>query len=473
MGSTPTYGICFQKLALKVSSGLLPARKRRLLTVHTALRLPSTVRFYPISIVTTRKLFERRIIAVQPLNIDAVRAKFPAISQPGSPVFFDNPGGTQVPQSVIQAVTQCYVRTCANVGGAFNTSVGVVHTINRARLAAAALLNAPNPTNIVFGNNMTSLTFHVARAVADTIQPGDEIIVTDLDHDANVAPWLDLQAQGAVIKRMSLNSNDCTIDIGELTSLLTSRTRLLAITAASNASGTIPDVNRAVKLAKSAGALTYVDAVQFAPHRATDVQQMGCDFLVCSAYKFFGPHVGILYGTDEVLNNLPRHKVRPAPALPPSSWETGTQNHEGIAGTLAAIEHIAAPDAEVKPWNTSQELRNQIVESMSRMQSHEDSLCYTLIDALQEISGVRILGITDPARRQERLSTVSFVWDRLSPRATTNKLAERGIYCWSGNYYAYQFMKSLGMDEGAIRVGPVHYNTLNEIDQLLETLKSL
>jgi cysteine desulfurase family protein (TIGR01976 family) len=388
-------------------------------------------------------------------------------------VFFDNPGGTQTAASVIHAMVDCLTNRCANIGGVFGTTRAVTSEIQRARLAAAALFNAPGPENIAFGNNMTTLTFQIARSLEHAISPGDEIIVTDLDHDANVVPWLHLQARGAVIKRVPLRLDDCTIDIAEVENMVTHKTRLLAITAASNASGTMPDVKRAVAAAKSVGALTYVDAVQFAPHRLMDVHEVGCDFMVCSAYKFFGPHVGLLYGTADSLKSLPRYKVRPAPELAPFCWETGTQNHEGIAGTLAAIEYLAAPDVALQPWQTSEELREQLIPAFARIEAHESSLCFTLIDALQEIPGVRILGITDPARKRERLCTVSFVWDRLSPRDTVTRLAESNINAWSGNYYAYEFMRSLGLEDGAVRLGPAHYNTLSEVDRVVETLKSM
>ena len=296
--------------------------------------------------------------------ITSIRAQFPSLNRtlnsPSGvrPTYFDNPGGTQVPEPVISAVSNYYRFANSNIGGAFETGRETDRIIHHARTAMAALLNAPGTENIVFGPNMTTLTFHLARSVADSIQPGDEIILTDLDHDANVTPWTDLQANGAVIKYVRLLP-DCRLDLEHYGSLLGPKTKLVAITHASNAVGVIPPTAQMVRLATAAGAITFVDAVQFAPHGVIDVQALDCDFLACSAYKFFGPHIGILYGKTDLLRDLQPHKVRPAKDVLPNRWETGTQNHECIAGVGAAVEYLASL-SDLKNGN----LRSRLVNSM-------------------------------------------------------------------------------------------------------------
>lgn len=409
------------------------------------------------------------------LDIQAVRNRFPQLSpSPTGIVFLDNPGGTQVPQSVIDAVANYYKTANANVGGAFRTSQRTVEILSTARAAVAALLNAPGPDNIIFGNNMTSLTFHVARSIGDTIKPGDEIVVTDLDHDANVAPWLDLEKLGAVIRVARFDEEDCTLPEDVICSLINEKTRLVAVTHASNAVGTIPDVRSVIRCAHRHGALVYVDAVQYVPHRLCDVKALDCDFLACSSYKFFGPHAGILYASESALKRFTPHKVRPAPTHAPQSWETGTQNHEGIAGISAAIHYIASISDQAPSDIDTLTLRNRIERSMDAIAQYESILSSRLIAGLLEIDGVKIFGITDPSRFSERLCTVAFTWDRHSPADIAARLGENDICCWSGNYYALRLMESLGLQQkgGAVRVGPVHYNTVEEIDRFLDTLNS-
>ena len=276
-------------------------------------------------------------------DVNRARTQFAALSQSfeGRPaIFFDNPGGTQVPDSVIDAVSRYYREQNANVGGAFPTSRRTDAVLAEARQIMTDLLNAPDPHTIVFGANMTTLTFHLARSLAETIRPGDEIVITNLDHDANVTPWTDLQAQGAIIKVVDINTEDCTLPLDNVRHALSERTRLVAVTHASNAVGTVPDVAAITRMAHEVGALVFVDAVQFAPHGPIDVQALDCDFLACSAYKFFGPHVGILYGKTAHLEQLRPHKVRPSKNTLPYRWETGTLNHEGIAGTAAAVAYM-------------------------------------------------------------------------------------------------------------------------------------
>ena len=383
--------------------------------------------------------------------IETVRAQFPALAQNPDLSFFDNPGGTQVPRRVIDAMSHYWITSCANVGGAFATSQRTDATVAAARAAMARLLGTPDPYEIVFGQSMTALTFHLARSFGKTIQPGDEVIVTDLDHDANVAPWRDLEAVGAVVRRVPFDPKTGQLDMAALEAALQpGRTRLLAITAASNALGTLPDLKQAIRLAHAAGALVYVDAVQFVPHCPTDVTALDCDFLACSAYKFFGPHVGVLYGKRQYLESLSPHKVRPAKNTIPHCWEQGTLNHECLAGVTAAVEYIESIGIEM-------------------MQAYEATLGAYLLDGLRDISGATIYG----PGKTERVPTVAFNIAGYTPRAVCEALGAAGICAWSGNYYAVGVMETLGLTEGAVRIGLAHYNTLAEIDKLVDVLQPL
>jgi cysteine desulfurase family protein (TIGR01976 family) len=414
-----------------------------------------------------------------------LRAQFPSLSLDFGgrrPIFFDSPGGTQVSQRVIDAVTRYYSEQNANGGGAFETSRRTDAVVLGARQAMADLLNAPEPETILFGPNMTTLTFHLARSIAKTIQPGDEIVVTNLDHDANVTPWTDLEAVGATVKVADIHPEDGTLHMDALRRALSPRTRLVAVTAASNALGTIPDVAEVVRLAHSVGAWAYVDAVQYVPHGPVDVQALDCDFLACSAYKFFGPHVGIVYGKREILESLRPHKVRPAKDVLPYRWETGTPNHEGMAGTAAAVDYLAhvgeingAPFIADYSAQGFSGRRLTLKTAMRAILEHEKGLSAHLIRGLQQVEGVRIYGLTDLARLDERVPTVAFTWPRLSPRATAEYLARFGICCWSGNYYALRLMERLGLeaDGGAVRIGLVHFDTTDEIDTLIEALQAV
>ena len=396
------------------------------------------------------------------------RAQFPALglTLDGHPaVFFDNPGGTQVPQGVIDAVSGYYAAQNANVGGAFETSRRTDAVVAGARAALADLLGAPGPETIVFGPSMTALTFHLARSLAETIQPGDEVIVTALDHDANVAPWLDLEAAGAVIRTVDVHPKDGTLDLDGLQAMLSTRTRLVAVTHASNAVGTIPPVKQIVEMAHAAHAWVFVDAVQYAPHGPLDVQELGCDFLACSSYKFFGPHLGVLYGKAEHLKTLTPHKVRPSKDTIPYRWELGTLSHESLAGLTAAVTYLES-------IGTGDTRRARLLSALSRIQAYEQTLSRHLLEGLAALDDVTVYGLTDTARLAERLPTVAFTWPRLSPRATAEHLAAHGICVWSGNYYALSLMERLGLEDtgGAVRVGLAHYNTHAEIDRLLTVL---
>lgn len=398
-------------------------------------------------------------------TIKEQRAKFPALRGRDT-IFFDNPGGTQVPEAVIDAVSDYWRNSCANVGGAFATSQRTDETVLRARQAMADLLGAPDPQTIVFGASMTALTFHIARSFAHICRPGDEIIVTDLDHDANVAPWRDLEANGVILRRVPFHVEDGTLDTAAFVAALRpGKTRLVALNYASNALGTITNIAPLIRLAKEAGALSFIDGVQSVPHLPTDVAALGCDFLACSAYKFFGPHIGVLYGRREYLETLAPHKVRPAKDIIPYRWEQGTLNHECLAGVAAAVKYLA----EMGEGATR---REQIQSAMRAVQAYENTLSAYLLESLARVPQVKVYGIADPKRVAERVPTIAFTRLGETPRAICERLAARNICCWSGDYYAVGVMERLGLaaSGGAVRVGLAHYNTTEEIDRFLHTL---
>jgi cysteine desulfurase family protein (TIGR01976 family) len=407
------------------------------------------------------------------LDLSQKRKYFPALNQTqdGKPVvFFDNPGGTQCPQMVIDAVSGYLVNDNANHGGAFATSLRSDAMLHDAHQAMADMLGAASPDEVVFGANMTTLTFSISRALGYELKPGDEIVITRLDHDANVSPWLLLaQDTGAVVRWVDIREEDCTLDMADFEAQITGRTKIVAAGYASNAVGTINDVKTIVEMAHAVGALAHVDAVQYAPHGPIDVQALGCDLLVCSAYKFFGPHVGVLYGKLDLLDRLLAYKVRPADDRLPYKFETGTLNHEGIAGTRAAVEYLA------QLAGVGGTRRERIVAGMTAIKEYEQALSARLIAGLQQIKSLKIWGITDPACLDRRAPTVSFTLDGHSPRKVAEYLGQRGIYVWDGNYYALAVMERLGLEPtgGMVRVGPVHYNTTGEIDRLLDELEVL
>jgi cysteine desulfurase family protein (TIGR01976 family) len=415
------------------------------------------------------------------LDLSQSRKHFPALNQTQDEkpvVFFDNPGGTQCPQMVIDAVAGYLVNDNANHGGAFATSLRSDAMLHDAHQAMADMLGAASADEIVFGANMTTLTFSVSRALGRLLSPGDEIVITRLDHDANISPWMLLARDtGAVIRWVDIREEDCTLDMASFEAQITSKTKIVAAGYASNAVGTINDVKAIVEMAHAVEALTYIDAVQYAPHGPIDVQALGCDFLVCSAYKFFGPHVGVLYGKLDLLDRLSAYKVRPADDRPPYKFETGTLNHEGIAGTRAAAEYLAqisilqSPISNVK--GESPRRRERIVAGMTAIKEYEKTLSMRLISGLQQIKGVKIWGITDLAQLDRRVPTVSFTLEGHSPREVAEYLGRNGIFVWDGNYYALAVMERLDLEPagGMVRVGPVHYNTGDEIDRLLHALE--
>lgn len=416
-------------------------------------------------------------------DLSVLRAQFPALQHTlaGRPViFFDNPGGTQVPQAVIDAMRDYMVTANANSGGAFATSQRTDAILAEARAAMADFLGAASPDEIVFGPNMTTLTFGLSRAIGRVLRPGDEIVVTRLDHDANIAPWLALEEQGVIVRHADFRPADCTLDLADLEAQIGKRTRLVAVGYASNAVGTINDVAAVVALAHAVGAWAFVDAVHYAPHGPIDVRALGCDFLACSAYKFFGPHIGVLYGRYELLDRLPAYKVRPAPARPPGKFETGTQSHEGVAGLVAALNYLASigeayGEAYQGSFPGMVGRRLALHAGMAAIRAHERGLSAHLLAGLQSVPGLRVWGLTDPARLDRRTPTVAITLEGWHPRRVAERLGERGIYVWDGNYYALAVMERLGLEAGggAVRIGLVHYNTVEEIDRLIAELQAL
>lgn len=412
-----------------------------------------------------------------PLDLPQIRAQFPSLSRAG--VFLDNPGGTQIAQASLDRTLAYLTHHNANHGGAFATSRASDAVLDEARQAVADFLNAPRPEEIVFGPNMTSLTFSLSRAIAKTWNPGDEIVVTRLDHDANISPWLlAAQDRGCSVRWVDFHPVDGTLDLETFGRALKGKPRLVAVGYASNALGTINPLKKIIAMARAAGALVYIDAVQYAPHGPIDVQDLDCDFLACSAYKFFGPHVGMLYGRYELLDRLHAYKVRPAPDDPPGKFETGTQNHEGIAGVLGALEYLewvgetfGGHYAE-KYGDGFSGRRLRLKQAMAAIRAYEYELSRLLLDILEETPGVTLYGLRDPRRLEERVPTFSFTLQGCHSQQVAEDLDQRGFYVWDGNYYALAVTERLGLEEsgGMVRVGPVHYNTVEEIERFGEAL---
>ena len=403
------------------------------------------------------------------LDLHWVRAQFPSLSQRvnGHPaVFFDGPGGTQVPQRVIDAISD-YLRTSnANTCGAYATSRQTDQMIAGARAAMADFLGC-DADEVVFGPNMTSLTFAISRAIGRELEPGDEILLTHLDHDANISPWRTLEERGVKIQVADIHEGDCTLDMDDLASKITPRTKVVAAGYASNAVGTINNVKTIVQLAREAGALAYIDAVHYAPHGPIDVRELDCDFLVCSTYKFFGPHMGVLYGKRDHLARLTPDKARANTNAVPQRWEWGTLNHECIAGITACIEYIA----EVGRRREHVSERHHAIKAAYRaIQTHESALMKRMLCGLNEIPGLRLYGINDAA---SRCPTFAVRIQGHTPLELATKLGDRGIFTWDGNYYAINLTERLGVekDGGFLRIGFVHYNTEEEVDRVLDALR--
>ena len=412
-----------------------------------------------------------------PEHVAACRRQFPALARrvDGQPaIFFDGPGGTQTPQRVIDAVGGYLANTNANHGGFFATSRESDDLLRRAHQALADFLGAEDPDCIAFGPNMTSHTFALSRALARTWNPGDEVLVTMLDHDANVSPWvLAARDAGATVKYAGLKREDCTLDLDDLRSKLTARTKLVAVGCASNATGGINPVPEICTWAHEVGAKVFLDAVHYAPHALVDVDTLGCDYLACSAYKFFGPHVGVLWGRRELLEELEAYKVRPASNSLPDKWMTGTQSHESIAGALAAVEYLADLGRSMAPGGRLNR-RAALANAFAEIGAYEQSLCKRLLSGLAQFPEIKIWGISDPSRLDERLPTVSLTHARKSPAELADLLGRRGIFVWHGNYYALNLTETLGLEpEGMLRIGLVHYNTVEEVDRLISVLQEV
>ena len=416
-----------------------------------------------------------------PLDLSAIRQQFPSLDRPA--VFFDNPGGTQIARHSLDRINRYLLECNANHEGAFATSQQSDAILHEAHAAMGDFLNASSPDEIVFGQNMTTLTLHISRSLAQTLNPGDEIVVTRMDHDANISPWmLVAEDRGCKLTWVDFDVEDYTLKMDEFEKALERKPKIVAFGYASNATGTINPVRKLTKMAKEVGALVYIDAVQYAPHGPIDVQAIGCDFLVCSAYKFFGPHVGILYGKLELLEDLKAYKVRPAPNNPPGKWMTGTQNHEGIAGVLGALEHfewLAGQFAESQKLSFAEDgltsRRLNLVAAMTAVRAYEFELSRALIEAIQAVPGTHIHGITDTKRLDERVPTVSFTLAGRHPREIAEALGKEGFYVWDGNYYALAVTERLGIEAsgGMVRVGAAHYNTLDEVARFGEALKKI
>ena len=409
-------------------------------------------------------------------SLKRIRAHFPALSrrhENGLYCYLDGPGGTQVPAYTIERMA-AYLRTCnANHEGNFATSRESDELLRQAHERAADFLGA-GADEVVLGQNMTTLTFATSRAIGRTLGPGDEIVVTHLDHDANVAPWLALEEErGAVIRWVDVDTTDCTLDMASYERALGPKTKIVAVGLASNAVGTINPIPRIVEMAHAVGAWTYVDAVHAAPHMPIDVKALDTDFLVCSPYKFFGPHLGLLYGKRERLEQIRTYKVRPAPDAGPGKWETGTLPGESIAGLLGTFEYLEWLGREVA--GAGPQRSDAFAVAMSTVRAWEKQLGLHLLDTLQAVPGLHLRGITDPKRFDERVPTFAFTLDGYSPAQVAEQLGDRGIAVWDGDYYAYELIRTLGLAEsgGMVRVGLAHYNTPEEIDRLGRALSDI
>lgn len=407
-----------------------------------------------------------------------IRRQFPALQEEfnGRPaIFFDNPGGTQVHVSVIEAMVGYMVRSNANTHGVFETSRRTDRVIEGAHQAMADLFNC-DIDEVVFGNNMTSLSFAMSRSLGREFRPGDEIVVTRLDHDANVMPWVTAaQDAGATVQWADADVETGTLDMDDLRQKITPRTKLVAVGYASNATGTINDVATIVGWAREVGALTYIDAVQYAPHGLIDVRALGCDFLACSSYKFFGPHSGQLFGKREHLQRLHAYKVRPADDQPPGKWETGTQNFEAMAGVTAAVDYLAGLGVQYGGAREGDSRRARLVSAWQVLHDYEQQLIERLITGLQGIPGVRIYGLTDRRDWGQRVATVVLRKSGTTPQQLAEALAAENIFCWNGNFYALGISERMGVEEsgGFLRIGLVHYNTVDEIDRCLAVIERM
>jgi cysteine desulfurase family protein (TIGR01976 family) len=405
--------------------------------------------------------------------IESVRERFPALSltdQGRRRIYLDNPAGTQVPRAVADAVSRCLLTTNANLGGYFETTIAAQAVVDEAHRAMADFLGAASPEEIIIGANMTTLTYHMSRTLGRTMQPGDEIILTRMDHEGNVSPWLQLAEDlGLVVRWLPFDEKSWQVEEATLAGLLSEKTRLVALNYASNLTGSINRVKALTAIARNAGALVYVDAVQFAPHGLIDVQELGCDFLICSAYKFFGPHMGILWGRRDVIETLEPYKCRCSSNALPERFELGTPQIELMAGLTAAVDYFADLGAAAGEGGSR---RQKIAKAFAVSIAYENPLAQRLIDGLSDIQGLTIRGITEPKRIGERVPTVSFTVDGIVPETIVRQMNAENIFLWSGHNYAWEIVHQLGIpaEDGVVRIGVAHYNTAAEIDETLESV---
>jgi len=414
-------------------------------------------------------------------DVHAIRQQFPSLDRPA--IFLDNPAGTQIAKPSLDRINRYLLECNANHEGMFETSRRSDEILHEAHATMADFLNASRPEEVIFGNNMTTLTLHMSRSLARNLQAGDNILVTRLDHDANIAPWMLIaEDKGCNLLWVDIDVEEGTLDLDDFARALEKKPKIAAFGYASNLLGTVNSVKKLTKMAHDAGALVYIDAVQYAPHGPIDVQDIGCDFLVCSSYKFFGPHAGALYGKYDLLDELKAYKVRPASDELPFKFETGTQNHEGIAGVLGALEYLEwlgrQFGAEQEPvWREAgfADRGLELKKSMSAMRAYESELSKTLIKIVKSVPGTHIYGITDFDRLDERVPTVSFTVEGKDPERLADEIGNHGIYVWNGHNYALAIVERLGLLEagGMIRVGPVHYNTMDELEKFGEVLKKV
>ena len=415
------------------------------------------------------------------LNHNLIRQQFPSLDRPA--IFLDNPAGTQIAKQSLDRINNYLLECNANRDGMFETSRKSDEILNEAHVAMADFLNASRPDEIVFGNNMTTLTLHISRSLARNLKAGDNILVTRLDHDANIAPWmLVAEDNGCNLLWVDFDVEEGTLDLDDFARALEKKPKVAAFGYASNLLGTVNPVKELTKMAHNAGALVYIDAVQYAPHGPIDVQDLDCDFLVCSSYKFFGPHAGALYGRYELFNELKAYKVRPAKDALPDKFETGTQNHEGIAGLLGALEylqwlgaHFGADHASAWKEAGFSGRRLELKMGMSAMRAYEAELSRSLIGIIESVPGTHIHGITDMGRLDERVPTVSFTLEGKHPEHVADEIGRHNIYVWDGHNYALAVVERLGLLEagGMIRVEPVHYNTLDELNKFGDVLEKV
>ncbi len=407
-------------------------------------------------------------------SVDSVRARFPAISRHAHPpVFLDNAAGTQVPQSVVDAVAEAMVNASCNLGGKFSGSRRAMDIWDAAHQAGADIVGAPSARGVIIGKNMTALTLHISRSIGRLCQPGDEIVVTRMDHEGDVAPWLLMaEDRGLIVRWVPFDKISWQVSPDALRAVMGPRTRLVAINYASNLTGAINDVRTLTQVAHQFGALVYVDAVQMVPHHLPDVTQLNCDFLVCSSYKFFGPHLGVLWGRESVLDRLEAYRCRCVSNDLPEKFEHGTSQTELLAGLAATADYLASLGDEAGYSGTR---RERMLGGYRAFEPHETALTLRLIDGILAIPGMTIHGITNPNRIAERVPTVSFTHDRISTHAFAQALADQEIFVWSGHNYAIEPVRHLGLDEdtGVVRLAIAHYNTVAEIDQVLAALSDI